>query len=126
MTQPAGHAELADGSWFERSLLDQMGNIGSEVGRALQAKERGRPDRMSRALERALQLFELTLQDDRHRGPRRREIARAREAVLDFLVGDNFHRSTAEDLDKYFLVFAAGARLEHHRRRRTSNSSRFE
>jgi hypothetical protein len=41
---------------------------------------------------------------------RRREIARAREIVCDFLVGDNQFDSTAEGLDAYFLAFARGAR----------------
>ena len=51
----------------------------------------------------------LTLADDRWRH-RRREIARAREIVCDFLVGDNDAGSTAESLDAYFLPFAVAAR----------------
>jgi hypothetical protein len=58
---------------------------------------------------RCLELFDLTLADDRWRH-RRREIARAREIVCDFLVGDNDARSTAESLDAYFLPFAVAAR----------------
>jgi hypothetical protein len=114
MTATAGHTALGDGRWFELTLLEQMGNIGSEVGRALQAKQRQRTDRMWRALDRALELFDLTLRDPRHAGPRRREIARAREAVLDHLVGDNMYGSDPEGLDKYFLAFASAARRAHH------------
>ncbi|MBA2556039.1 MAG: hypothetical protein H0V12_01635 [Chloroflexi bacterium] len=54
-------------------------------------------------------MFDLTLADDRWRN-RRREIARAREIVCDFLVGDNVYGSTAESLDAYFLPFAIAAR----------------
>jgi hypothetical protein len=51
----------------------------------------------------------LTLADDRWHG-RRREIARARELVCDFLVGPNAFGSTAESIDAYFLPFAIAAR----------------
>lgn len=60
-------------------------------------------------MDRCLELFVLTLADDRWRG-RRREIARAREVVCDFLVGDNAYGSNAESLDAYFLPFAVAAR----------------
>jgi hypothetical protein len=61
------------------------------------------------ALERALELIDLTVSDPRLAG-RRREILRAREVVCDFLVGDNTYGTTAESLDRYFLTFAAAAR----------------
>ena len=74
------------------------------------AKERGNQQRMTGAFERCLELFDLTLADRRWAGPRRREIARAREVTSDFLVGDNDYRSTAESVDAYFLQFALAAR----------------
>ena len=39
-------------------------------------------------------------------------IARTREVVCDFLVGDNLYRSTPELLDAYFLAFAIAARRD--------------
>lgn len=89
--------------------MEQLGNIGSEIGRAAIASERGDESRMRSALERGLELFDLTLADHRWRG-RRREISRARELACDFLVGDNVHRSTPASLDAYFLPFAIAAR----------------
>jgi hypothetical protein len=64
---------------------------------------------------RALELFDLTISDQRWRGPRRREICRAREVVCDFLVGVNDAQATAASLDRYFLPFAVAARMEHER-----------
>ncbi len=51
----------------------------------------------SGALDRALELFDLTLADPRHLASRPRlcEIARAREVVVDFLAGPNDCASTA-------------------------------
>ena len=105
------HVGLARGRWAELSLAEQLANIGSEVGRAARAKARGADDRYESALGRSLELFDLTLADKRWRG-RRREIARARELVCDFLVGDNVHGSSERSLDGWFLPFAVAARRE--------------
>lgn len=109
MTSPELHAGLAAGRWRELTLLEQLGNVGSEVGRASRAKALGNEGRFAAALDRALELFDLTLADERW-AFRRKEIARAREIVCDFLVGDNQYKSTAESLDTYFMEFAVAAR----------------
>jgi hypothetical protein len=103
------HTGLAAGRWHTMSLMEQLGNIGSEVGRAVRAKAQGNLERMTSALERALELFDLTTEDPRLSG-RLKEILRAREVVCDFLVGDNDYDSTAASLDAYFLPFAMAAR----------------
>lgn len=108
MTAGVFHREAASGRWFELSLMEQLGNVGTEVARAARAKAAGK--RAWHALVRALELFDLTIADDRWRGPKRREICRAREIVCDYLVGDNTHASSAESLDAYFLPYAVAAR----------------
>lgn len=112
MAEQALHASLSAGRWYTLTLNEQLGNVGSDVGRAIRAKERCDDVRLQGALERALELLDLTLTDDRWRGPRRREIARAREVVCDFLAGDNDYASTGESLDAYFFAFAAAARRD--------------
>jgi hypothetical protein len=105
------HRDLAAGRWWQLSLAEQLGNIGSEVSRA--AKWSGRNTDLARgALERALELFDLTLDDPRHRAspPRLREIARAREVVVDFFDGSNEYGATAASLQKYFDAYALAAR----------------
>ena len=103
------HVGLAAGRWRELTLLEQLGNVGSEVGRASRAKALGSEGRFAAAFDRALELFDLTLADDRW-AFRRKEIARAREVVCDFLAGDNQYGSTAASLDAYFMGFAVAAR----------------
>jgi len=49
----------------ELTLVEQLGNIGSEVGRASRAKAQGNEQRLAGALDRALELFDLTLADAR-------------------------------------------------------------
>jgi hypothetical protein len=104
------HRAMAAGAWWSLTLCEQMGNIGSEVGRAL--RWNGRNPRIARGvLERALELIDLTLDDPRHRQSvaRLREIARAREVLLDFLVGANSYNSSEADLRRYLDIFALAA-----------------
>lgn len=103
------HQDLSQGRWFQLSLAEQLGNIGSEVGRAIAWRKKERPQLSEKALERALELFDLTLADSRWRF-RLKEIARAREVVGDALAGDNFYQSSFGDLEKYFTQFALAAR----------------
>ena len=112
MVERALHTNLAAGRWHTLTLAEQLGNIGSDVGRAIRAKAQRDDVRLQGALDRALELFDLTLTDERWRGPRRREIARAREVACDFLVGDNDYASTAETLDAYFFAYALAARRD--------------
>src|SRR4051812_29266690 len=81
MTAPvdARHPSLAAGRWHAMTLMEQLGNVGSEVERALRAHERGQHERFGHALARALELFDLAVVDPRWAGHRRREILRARE-----------------------------------------------
>jgi len=103
------HTDLAAGRWHSMSLMEQLGNAGSEVSRALRARSKGNPVRERSALHRFLELMDLTIADPRLRG-RRKELCRAREVVCDFFLGDNVYGSTPESLDRYFLAFAKAAR----------------
>jgi hypothetical protein len=105
------HQDLANGRWWQLSLAEQLGNIGSEISRA--NRWTGRNETLARgAFERALELFDLTLDDPRHRqSPARlRELARAREVVVDFYDGANEYHSTAENLQRYFDAYALAVR----------------
>ena len=98
------HKELASGRWFELSLMEQLGNIGSEVGRACKWQNKDQKV-FNNTVDRALDLFDLTLSDSRWKG-RLREIGRAREVFCDIIFGDKQYKTTLEDLEKYFNQFA--------------------
>ena len=98
------HKELAAGGWSKLSLPEQLANIGSEVSR-VQKWQRKDENIFWGAVERALELFDLTLMDPRWRD-RLREIARVREVFCDAVTGGGEYKSTLEDLDRYFLNFA--------------------
>jgi hypothetical protein len=94
--------------WWTMSIAEQLGNIGSEISRAARWQSKNR-DLARSALYRALELFDLMLDDPRHRQSvaRLREIARAREVVVDFFEGSNQYGSTAASLQRYFDAYAA-------------------
>ncbi len=103
------HQSLAEGGWQKLSLAEQLGNIGSEVSRAMRWQGKDEKNFQS-AVDRALELFDLTLEDPRWRG-RLWEIARAREVFCDIVFGKNEYRSSLQDLLRYFDQFAYAARL---------------
>jgi hypothetical protein len=108
------HQDAARGRWQQMTLAEQFGNIGSEIGRAIRWSTKN-PETAQAALYRALELFDLMLDDPQHLGSvaRLREIARAREVVVDFLAGSNEYGSTGPSLLKYFDQFAVVARRVH-------------
>ena len=107
------HRDMAAGRWHELTLAEQLGNIGSEVSRAIRWRDRNKLLAES-ALVRALELLDLTLSDPRLRGSvaRLREIARAREVVVDFLAGSNEYGTIGISLQRYFDAYAIAARRQ--------------
>lgn len=103
------HKYLAAGSWFELSLTEQLGNIGSEYNRAIAAKRKGDPERYQNACDRTLELCELTIDDPRWKGkPALRELCRLKEEVARTLVDEE---QPDPRLQAYFDGHAYAARL---------------
>ncbi len=105
------HRDVAGARWQDLSIAEQFGHVGSEISRAIRWSTKN-PETARAALYRGLELFDLMLDAPEHRRSvaRLREIARAREVVVDFLAGANEYRSTGPSLQKYFDQFAVAAR----------------
>ena len=56
---------LANGRWQTFSLSEQLGNIGSEIERAIKWGGRGDIEHRAKALERSIELLDLTIADPR-------------------------------------------------------------
>ena len=106
------HSDLAAGRCWTMTLAEQLASAGADVGRAIRAKSDGDTARFAPALDRALELLDLTLADRRRSGPQLKEIARMREVVCDFLIGNNEYGSTSEWIESYFTEFALAARRD--------------
>ncbi len=103
------HTGLAAGRWQQMSLMEQMANIGSEVDRALNWKVKNNSTYCQKAVDRALELLDLSLESTQE-FPRLKELARTREALVDYFCGTNQYQSSESLLRKYFLYFAIALR----------------
>lgn len=103
------HRELNDGRWEKLTFCQQMANVGSEVSRALNWREKGRKDLSMNALKRALELLDMTIRPAKGYC-RLRELLRVREALTDFFCGDNEYGSSVILWKRYFDHFNYAAR----------------
>jgi hypothetical protein len=94
--------------WQSMSIFWQMGNIGSEVGRALRAKQKNQEDRMNSALYRGIDLFNATIEGFLLDNKSPRELLIAREQFAKSILTDDVD----ETLEKYFMEFAIAERLQ--------------
>ncbi|MEK7447399.1 MAG: hypothetical protein AAB632_01170 [Patescibacteria group bacterium] len=104
------HKELASGRWSEMSFCEQMANVGSEVERAISWRKKGNTTYSYKALERALELLDLTIKDAEGKG-KMKELFRLREFMADYFVFDNEYKSTDKSWNKYFYSFIYTSRM---------------
>ncbi len=97
--------------WFKFSLVEQMANIGSEIGRAI--NWRGKGENESRLFfERGLELLDLTIEDSKNK-KRLKELLRVRECLSDYFCFDNIYGSNDEKWNNYFYGFNYAASLKY-------------
>lgn len=98
--------------WAGLTLFEQMGNIGSEVGRSIKASRAADEAAFEGALARALDLFDATVEGlVANKSVKTREVLRAKDQYLQLFFGDGFDPSEAQRLEGYFMEFAVAARL---------------
>ncbi len=93
--------------WAKQTPFEQLGNIGSEVGRTMSALQRGDDESARGASLRAFDLIDATVRCWTSEA-RRRELLRAREefaAAVDSQIPN-------PSLDAYFFQFALAARAQ--------------
>lgn len=96
--------------WGRLNIFEQMGNIGSEVGRSIAAHQADNRERFEAALKRALDLFEATIDVmAAQKSSRLREVLIAREQFLNLFFG-NSPEGDEEKIENYFMQFAIAAR----------------
>lgn len=73
------HKNLTKDDWAGKGLCEQMANIGSELSRMCNWLAKGNRDYYDKAMFRALELLDMTI--DTSRGPGRKELCRLREEL---------------------------------------------
>ncbi|MEK7096565.1 MAG: hypothetical protein AAB881_01275 [Patescibacteria group bacterium] len=96
------HKNLRLDHWFAQTVSYQMANIGSEISRTINWRNKGRFDYMEVSFERALELLDLTVTDPKNR-KRLKELLRSRELLAKWYLD----RDTRSDNHwmRYFNTF---------------------
>lgn len=103
------HKKLTQNRWQKMSLVEQLANVGSEISRARHWEEGGDSKNKKAALERALELIDLTIEDKRWK-KRLKELTRFREVICDWLMGGNIYQISPKMFEDYLLPFVLSAR----------------
>lgn len=105
------HQNLSAGAWENLSLAEQLGNIGSDIHRAIRWQQID-PESYNQSVLRAMELLDLTIRDSRWK-MRLKELMRVREVFGDAITGGTFYDSSLQKLDDYFTHFAIAARIKN-------------
>ena len=94
--------------WASMPLMEQMANIGSEVGRTCKWMSKNKPDMAMGAFIRGLDLFDLTIKYGRYGLPGRnallKELCRSRDLFAEAFTEGNLEN--LKWLERYFTRFA--------------------
>jgi len=107
--------------WSQLTIYEQLGNIGSEVGRAINARRNGDDDRMEGAINRALDLFLATIEsliNEKTYIHRAKEVIRMRDDFMSLFYHNYFDEKEAWKIESYFMNFAYMARMQTLENRR--------
>ncbi|MFH1855438.1 MAG: hypothetical protein ABH810_03500 [bacterium] len=96
--------------WQRFAFIEQMANVGMEVFRTIKAKSKQDEKSAELAFKRAMELFDLTLQDPKNE-KKFGEVVRARESFVDFFKHGIQCGQSAESINNYFYNFNYLARI---------------
>jgi len=102
------HTDLVN-RWKNYSLIEQMANIGAEVGRTINWRKKNNAEMSKNAFYRALELIDFSVDDLKNKNSLK-EILRVRELLVDYFAGKNIYHSTDQNWEKYFYYFNFAAR----------------
>ena len=97
--------------WQKLTFFEQVANIGSEVERAINWREKKNQEYSWLAFERALELLDLTIDDAKNK-KRLRELFRLREVLVDYFCFSNSFLSSDALWHNYFHPFNWAARQD--------------
>lgn len=95
--------------WSTLTLIKQLGNIGSEFGRTISWKQKPQFGDFHEPFYRGLEYLDLTINDPKNSGARRKELCRTREVLVDWYYGSELYHTTDTDWSNYFNSFSIAA-----------------
>ena len=109
------HSDEVRRDWRNHSINYQMGNIGSEVSRSLKWSASGNTARANKAIDRALELFDFTIEANLDNHARLTEILKARDEFCDYYFANNSYHTDPSKMQKYYDGFVMMERLSSRR-----------
>lgn len=91
-------------TWFSMPIDAQISNIGSEVSRAINWKNKDNEKRKIGFCNKAIDFLYLSMEDPKNRH-RVGELAFCVEELRDYFLGNNIYGTTDEMLHKYYDAF---------------------
>ena len=91
--------------WQKFSFYQQMGNIASEISRAINFKKKNDVKQMDASLWRLLELVDLTIEDEKNK-MKLKELCRFKEILSDWFCQTNAYNVNPESLKNYSMQFA--------------------
>ena len=95
--------------WQTLTFYQQIGNIASELSRAILFKDQNSVEHMNFSLWRLLELLDLTIDDQKNK-LRLRELCRFKELISDWYCQTHEYEFNPESLKRYSLDFVILAR----------------
>ena len=91
-------------TWFAMPVSMQISNIGSEVSRAINWKNKGNEKRKIGCCDKAIEFLQLSIEYPKN-AHRVGEFSFCIEELTDYFKGDNIYGTTDEMLHKYYDAF---------------------
>ena len=110
------HKTLTPEQWYQFSTFEQLANVGCDIGRTIQWRDKNEAQYSELAFFRALELLSLTIIDPKNSGPQRRELCLTREMLIDHFMFDNTYNTTDDVWQRYFYDFTYAAALQREER----------
>lgn len=98
--------------WSKFSTMVQLANVGADVGRCINWKNKGDLEIAAGRFRAAIEQLDLTMLDPKTENNRLRELKIVREALVDYFIGPNEYKSTDEAWEDYFHNFGLMAARE--------------
>ena len=95
--------------WFGFSFKQQMGNIASELSRAMRFKDQNDIKNMNSSLLRLIELLDLTKEDSKNI-KKLKELCRFKELIADWYCGTNVYSTKPDSLKNYAMAFVLSSK----------------
>ncbi len=108
------HPDFNREKWLTKPIVEQLANVGAEIGRALIWQDKDTKASQASFLC-GIELLDLTIEDKKNRGGALKELCRLKEVLGDYFLGDNEYGSTPENWNSYFYFFNCVAMAKYNK-----------